>query len=109
MLGGSDICWWDGKVVEDWTASYQREWIIGVLRPAGQQAGGNEIRSTGERCRTFKERRQEKNKKDYVKIVKDFDVEKRVIKECTSRILDLWSHKSQEGLPGNQIKCRVRA
>lgn len=62
MLGGSDICWWDGKAVEDWTAGYQREWIIGVSRPAGQQAGGNEIRGTGERCRTFKERRQEENK-----------------------------------------------
>ena len=34
---------------------------------------------------------------------------RRGLKECTSRILDLWSHKSQEGLPGNQIKCRVRA
>lgn len=78
MLGGSGICWQDGKVFEEWTAWYQREWIIGAWRPAGQQAGENEIRGTGERCRLFKERKQEKNKKDYVKIVKDFDVEKRV-------------------------------
>lgn len=28
-----------------------------ALRPAGQQAAGNEIRCMGERCRTFKERR----------------------------------------------------
>lgn len=59
MLGGSGIFWRVGKVFEEQAAHYQREWIIGALRPAGPQAGGNEIRGAGERYRTFKDRKTE--------------------------------------------------